>query len=145
MSKRNVCTATSRNTSSWIFPVDFDGRREMSSLSLKNALVHKSVIALMTGTNLQKGGLVHRVPRTKSREKLQKLFQSAYACCFANIKTVTNFSMLCVVLDLIFQRKLSRRRLPITFVYFVSHASARALRPITFTQRFKPARHLIFI
>ena len=27
--------------------------------------------------------------------------------------------------------------LPITFVYFVSHASAQALRPIKFTQRFK--------
>ena len=27
--------------------------------------------------------------------------------------------------------------LPIIFVYFVSHASAQALRPIKFTQRFK--------
>ena len=49
---------------------------------------------------------------------------------------------LCVVHDLIFQRKLSRRRLPITFVHLVSHASAQALRPITFSQRFRTARHL---
>ena len=55
------------------------------------------------------------------------------------------FSTLCVVHDLIFQRKLSRRRLPITFVYFVSHASAQALRPITFAQRFRTTRHLFFI
>ena len=44
-----------------------------------------------------------------------------------------------------FQRKLSRRRLPITFVYFVSHASTQALRPITFTQRFRTTRHLFSI
>ena len=50
-----------------------------------------------------------------------------------------------VQIDLIFQRKLSRRRLPITFVYFVSHASAQALRPITFTQRFWITRHLFSI
>ena len=56
--------------------IDFDGRREMSSLSLKTVVVHKSVTSLMTETNLQKGGLVHRVPYTKSREKLQELFQS---------------------------------------------------------------------
>ena len=36
------------------------------------------------------------------------------------------FSTLCVVHDQIFQRKLSRRRLPVTFVYFVSHASTQA-------------------
>ena len=34
-----------------------------------------------------------------------------------------------------FQRKLSRRRLPITFVYFLSHASTKVLRPIKFAQR----------
>ena len=94
------------------------------------------------------------------------------ACCFVNINTATYFKLflcpfkhrdvcydqsakfyslilifftLCVVHDLIFQRKLSRRRLPITFVYFVSHASAQALRPITFTQRFRTTRHLISI
>ena len=55
------------------------------------------------------------------------------------------FSTLCVVHDQIFQWKLSRRRLPITFVYFVSHASAQALRPITFTQRFRTTRHLFSI
>ena len=55
------------------------------------------------------------------------------------------FSTLCVVHDLIFQRKLSRRRLPIAFVHFVSHASAQALRPITFTQRFRTTRHLFSI
>ena len=48
----------------------------MSSLSLKTVVVHKSVTSLMTETNLQKGGLVHRVPYTKSREKLQELFRS---------------------------------------------------------------------
>ena len=52
---------------------------------------------------------------------------------------------LCVIHNLIFQRKLSRRRLPITSVYFVSHASAQALRPITFTQRFRTTRHLFSI
>ena len=35
----------------------------------------------------------------------------------------------------------SRRRLPITFVNFVSHASSQALRPITFTQLFRTTRH----
>ena len=48
--------------------VDFDGRREMSSLSLKTVVVHKSVTSLMTETNLQKEGLVHRVPHAKSWE-----------------------------------------------------------------------------
>ena len=33
-----------------------DGRREMSSLSLKTVVVHKSVTSLMTETNLQKEG-----------------------------------------------------------------------------------------
>ena len=55
------------------------------------------------------------------------------------------FSTLCIVHDRIFQRKLSRRRLPITFVSFVSHAGAQALRPITFTQRFRTTRYLISI
>ena len=71
MTKRKVCTIMSRNTSSWVCPIDFDGRREMSSLSLKTVVVHKSVTSLMTETNLQKGRLVHQVPWTKSREKLQ--------------------------------------------------------------------------
>ena len=39
------------------------------------------------------------------------------------------FSTLCVVHDLIFQHKLSRRRLEITLVYLVSHASAQAQNP----------------
>ena len=64
----------------------------MSSLSLKNAMVHKSVIALMTGTNLQKGGLVHRVPRTKSREKLHELFQSA-CVLFCKYKDCNQFNL----------------------------------------------------
>ena len=55
------------------------------------------------------------------------------------------FSTLRVVHDQIFQCKLSRRRLPITFIFFVSHAGAQALRPITFTQRFRTTRHLISI
>ena len=62
--------------SSWVCPIDFDGREVMSSLSLKTVVVHKSLTSFMTETNLQKGGLVHRVPCTKSREKLQELFQS---------------------------------------------------------------------
>ena len=45
-----------------------------------------------------------------------------------------------VQIDLIFQRKLSRGRLPITFVNFVSHASAQALQSITFTQRCRTTR-----
>ena len=61
MIKRKVCTITSRNTLMQVCPIDFDGRREMSSLSLKTVVVQKSVTSLMTGTNLQKGGLVHRV------------------------------------------------------------------------------------
>ena len=68
--ERKVCTITSRNISTWVCPIDFDGRKEMSSLSLKTVVVHKSVTSLMTETNLQKGGLVHRVLCTKSREKL---------------------------------------------------------------------------
>ena len=48
----------------------------MSSLSLKTVVVHKSVTSLVMETNLRKGGLVHRVPYTKSREKLQELFRS---------------------------------------------------------------------
>ena len=63
-------------TSSWVCPVDFDGRRKMSSLSLKTVVVHNSVTSLMMATNLQKGRLVHRVPCAKSREKLQEFFQS---------------------------------------------------------------------
>ena len=47
----------------------------MSSLSLKTVVVHESVTSLVTETNFQKGGLVHRVPYTKFREKRQKLFQ----------------------------------------------------------------------
>ena len=46
-------------------------------------------MSVMTETNLQKGGLVHRVPCTKSREKLQELFQ-----CFVNGNTVTHFNLL---------------------------------------------------
>ena len=84
---------TSRNISSRVCSVDFDGRREMSSLSLKTVVVHKSITSLMTGTNLQKGGPVHRVPCTKSREKRQELFQRVYACCFVNINSVTYFNL----------------------------------------------------
>ena len=51
---------------------------------------------------------------------------------------------LCVVHALIFRRKLSRRRLPIFFVYFVSHANAQALRPNTLTQRFRTTRYIFF-
>ena len=65
-----------QSVSSWVCPVDFDGRREMSSLSLKTDVVRKSVTSLVIETNLRKGGLVHRVPYTKFREKLQELFLS---------------------------------------------------------------------
>ena len=95
-----------------------------------------------------------------------------YACCFVTINTVTYSTCFCVLLsnaicllwpecqilffnfDLlhtvrnswpVFQRKLSRRRLLITVVYFVSHTSARALRLITFTQRSRTTRRLFFI
>ena len=150
------------------------------NLSLKTVVVHNSVTSVMMKTNLQKGGLVHRVPYAKSREKLQEFFQSVYVL-FCNINTITYFNLfvcplkqrdmsvmtrvsnfilwfylnfllllfistLCVVHNLIFQRKLSRRRLLITFVYFVSHASAQvSRRPITFTQRFRTTRHLFSI
>ena len=63
MGKGKLSTITSRNISSRVCPVDFDGGKdEMSSLSLKTAVVHKSVTSLMMETNLRKGGLVHRVP-----------------------------------------------------------------------------------
>ena len=78
MARRKVCTITSRNISSWVCPVDFDDRRETSSLSLKTVVIHKSVTSLVMETNLWKGGLVHRAPYTKSWEKLQELFQSVY-------------------------------------------------------------------
>ena len=67
---------TSRNTSCWVCPVDFDGRREMSSLSVKTVVVHTSVTSLIMETDFQKRGLVHRVPCAKSREKLREFFQS---------------------------------------------------------------------
>ena len=62
----------------------------MSNLSLKTVLVHNSVTPWMIETNLQKVGLVHRVPCAKSREKLHNSFRE-YACCFVNINTVTYF------------------------------------------------------
>ena len=43
---------TSRNTSCWVCPVDFDGRREMSSLSVKTVVVHNTVKSLMMETDL---------------------------------------------------------------------------------------------
>ena len=90
MKREKICTISSRNTSNWVCPVDFDGGREMSNLSLKTVLVHNSVTPLVIETNLQKVGLVHRVPCAKSREKLHNSF-SEYACCFVNINTVTFF------------------------------------------------------
>ena len=62
MARGKICTITSRNMSSRVCPVDFDGRKEMSSLPLKSVVVHKSVTSLMMETNLRKGRLVHRVP-----------------------------------------------------------------------------------
>ena len=82
MARGKICTITSRNISSWVCPVDFDGRREMSSLSLKTVVVHKSVTSLVMETNLRKGGLDHRVPFTKSWEKPQELFQSVCVLFF---------------------------------------------------------------
>ena len=64
----------------------------MSSFSLKTIVVHKSVISLVMETNLRKGRLVHRVPYTKSREKLQELFQSVCGL-FVNVNTVTYFNL----------------------------------------------------
>ena len=134
MKRGKICTISSRNTSNWVCPVDFDGGREMSNLSLKTVLVHNSVTPLVIETNLQKVGLVHRVPCAKSREKLHNSFRE-YACCFVNINTITyfilfvcplkqrnnvcndqsakfyslifNFSTLYVVHNLIFLRKLT--------------------------------------
>ena len=65
----------------------------MSSLSLKTVVVHKSVTSVMMEANLRKGGLVHRVPCTKSREKLQELYFRVHSCCFVNIDTVTYFNL----------------------------------------------------
>ena len=64
----------------------------MSSLSLKNAVVHKSVTSVVVQTNLRKGELVHRVPYTKSRENCKNYFR-VYACFFVNINTVTYFNL----------------------------------------------------
>ena len=75
MARGKICTITSRNISSWVCSVDFDGRREMSSLSLKTVVVHTSVTSLVMGKKSTERGLVHQVPYTKSREKLQELFQ----------------------------------------------------------------------
>ena len=62
MARGKICTITSHNISSRVCQVDFDVRREMSSLSLKTVVVHRTVTLLMTETSLQKGGLAHRVP-----------------------------------------------------------------------------------
>ena len=64
----------------------------MSSLSLKTVAVHKSVTSLKMEKNLRKGGLVYRVPCTKSLEKLQESFR-VYACRSLNINTVTYFNL----------------------------------------------------
>ena len=84
MARGKICTVTSRSISSRVCPVEFD-RREMSSLSLKTVVVYKSITSLMMETNFQKGELVHRVPCTKSREKLQELFQSVCVLFFVTI------------------------------------------------------------
>ena len=90
MGRGKIGTITSRNISSWVCPVDFDGRKVMWSLSLKTVVVHRSVTSLVTETNLRKGGLVHRVPCTKSREKLQELFQSV---CVRAIEQTHGFAL----------------------------------------------------
>ena len=54
-------------------------------LSLKTVVVHKSVTSLITEKNLQKGGLVHRVPYTKYREKLHWCINYALICFFSPI------------------------------------------------------------
>ena len=88
MTKRKVCTITSRNISSWVCPVDFDGRREMSSLSLKTVVVHKSVTSLLMETNLWKGGF-----RILNLGRICKNYFRVYACCFVNINTATYFNL----------------------------------------------------
>ena len=40
---KKICIITSRNISSCVCPVDFDGHREMWSLALKTVVVHESV------------------------------------------------------------------------------------------------------
>ena len=77
---------------SWVCPIDIDGRREVSSLSLKTAVVHKSVTSLTMETNLQKGGLVHRVRELNLGRNCKNCF-IVYACCFVNINTVTYFKL----------------------------------------------------
>ena len=41
------CRITSRNTSCWVCPLNFDVRREMLSLSVKTVVAHKTVKPLM--------------------------------------------------------------------------------------------------
>ena len=90
MTKRKICTTRHAICISWVCLVDFDGRREMSSLSLKTVVVHKSVTSLVTEKNFQKGGLVHRVPYLGRNCK--NCFRE-YACCFVNINTATYFNL----------------------------------------------------
>ena len=92
MARGKICTITSRNISSWVCPVDFDGRREMSSLSLKTVVVHKSVTSLMTETNLQKEGQFIGFRILNLGRNWKNCF-GVYACCFVNINTATYFNL----------------------------------------------------
>ena len=60
-----------------------------------------------------------------------------WLCKPINVHNVHTHHLTCVT-----HESKSPTRRPITFVYFVGHASAQALRPITFSQRFRTARHL---
>ena len=112
----------------------------------------------MMETNLQKRGPVHPVPYASLGRNCKNSFE-VHACCFVN-NTVTYFNVWpeCQILfcnfDLLHtvrswwpdvSTKIIEKAVIITFIYFVSHASALASRSITFTQRFRTTRHLISI
>ena len=61
---------------------------EMSSLSLRTIVVHKSVTSLMKETNLQKGGF-----REPNLGRNCKNYFRVYECGFVNINTVTYFKL----------------------------------------------------
>ena len=62
-----VCTITSRNVSAEFVQLILMVAGKWRVCRSKTAVVHKSVTSLVMETNRRKGGLIHRVPYTKSR------------------------------------------------------------------------------
>ena len=120
---------------------------ELPNVDITNTLRENNVSYLKETRSLERNTIIILITATYFNLFLSFLV-TQYVCYDQSAKfysLILIFSTLCIIHDLIFQRKLSRRRLPITFVYFVSHASVQALRLITFTQRFRTTRRLISI